>query len=194
MIDGLAGVRHVLADELGTHAAAATDAELLDDFAHVEGAIALIDEELGIAVADILALHLAGFLAGFLYDVNFGATLGCGQGALDACMTAAQHENLGVHRGDDLVIGDLRCGAQPIDSAAVAIDAVACRAGSPKCGGLAFGLRLGRAPHEAARAGQRAGREGARQKRTAIHSDVSSLGHDPLPFFEICEPRLSRFG
>ena len=182
VVDGLARVRHVLANELGAHAAAAADAELLDDLAHIVRAEALVDEELGIAVAHILSLDLAGLLAALLHDIHFGTALGRGQGALNTGMAAAEHENLGVHGGHDLIIGDLWRGAEPIYGAAIAVH------GADRAAGLAerlfvSGLRLGCATHEAGGGGEGSCSERSSQKRSAVHRMLGSLNHDPLPFF-----------
>ena len=120
VVHRLAGVGHVLAHELLTHAAARADAELLDDFAHIVGAKALVDEPLGVAVADVLALDLAHVLGHLFDDVDLGAALGRGAGALDARMAGTDHEDLGVDGLGDLVVGNDGLRAQPVGGAHVA--------------------------------------------------------------------------
>ena len=78
MVEHLAGIRHELANNLGVHTTTGAQAELLHDLALVIGPEPALDEELGIHMADVLALHLATVLGRLLDDSHLRAALGCG--------------------------------------------------------------------------------------------------------------------
>ena len=98
VVEHLAGVGQVLADDLRVAAATGAAHELVGDLAHVVGAIALVDEPLGVDVADVLALHLAGVLSGLLHDGDLRAALGRSQGSVDAGVAATQDQDLALNR------------------------------------------------------------------------------------------------
>ena len=81
-------------------------------------------------MADVLALDLAHVLGHLLDDVDLGAALGRGAGALDARVAGADHEDLGVDGLGDLIVGDDGLLAQPVGGAHVARGGLAGHDGS----------------------------------------------------------------
>ena len=96
VIEHLAGVGDELTDDLGVAAAAGATHELVGDLAHVVGAIALVDEPLGVDVADVLALDLAHVLGPLLDHDDLGAALGSGKRSVDAGVAATQDKHVAV--------------------------------------------------------------------------------------------------
>ena len=96
VVEHLAGVGDELADDLRVAAAAGTTHELVGNLAHVVRTIALVDEPLGVDVADVLALDLAHVLGPLLDHDDLGATLGRGKCSMDAGMAATQNQDVAI--------------------------------------------------------------------------------------------------
>lgn len=105
MIEHLAGIRNELADDLGVHATGGALNELGGRFAHVVGAIPLVDQPLGVDVSDVLALDPAVLLGDQIDHHYLGAPFGSSQSGLDARMARTRHQHVAIYGRSRLHVG-----------------------------------------------------------------------------------------
>ena len=121
VVDHLAGVLDVLLDEGGVDLALHALQELVDDRARVGlGDAPAVHDELRVEVADLGAVAVEGLVFLSLDDGDGDAGLGAGQSDLGARIAAAHDDDLVVGGRGDLVLGDDRGLAQPVDGRIVA--------------------------------------------------------------------------
>ena len=132
-VEHRAGILHEVLEDVRVDAARGALAELRGNRAGVIRAVAALDEQLGVDVADVLAEPAAHVGAGalgidevlpllLLHDGHGRALVHDGERRADAGMAAAQHDD--VERAGVLIDLRIRRGlAQPVARAAVALDA-----------------------------------------------------------------------
>ena len=129
-VEHLAGILHEVLDDLGVHTACGTLAELGGDGTGVIGAIAALDQQLGVDVADVLAVPAAHVGAGavqvhkvapgLLFNDRHGSALiHSTKGCADAGMAAAHDDHI-IGTGLLILVGVCRSLTQPVAGAAVA--------------------------------------------------------------------------
>ena len=129
-VEHLAGVLYKVLDDLGVHTAGCTLAELGGDSAGIIGAVAALDQQLGVDMTDILAVPAAHVGAAavqihkvapcLLFDDRHSrALVHSAKGCAHACMAAAHNDHV-ISTGVLVLVGVCRSLAQPVAGAAVA--------------------------------------------------------------------------
>ena len=128
-VEHLAGVLHKVLDDLGVHTAGCTLAELGGDGTGIKGAVAALDQQLGVDVANVLAVPAAHVGTGavqihkvapglLLDDCHGGTLVHSAKGCAHACMAAAHNDHV-IGAGVLVVVGVCGSLAQPVAGAAV---------------------------------------------------------------------------